>query len=214
MKENKKEFSYMNNVTFFDRARSRVRTGIAEIDRRWGWYLALGAFLIVLGTIAAGSAIATTVISVFLLGGILVCAGAALVFLSFLTGNWSGFLLTLAAGVLSGIIGITMLSAPLSGAVAITLVVGAALLAVGLFRTIASIIMRFPNWGWSLLSGIASITLGVLLLKDWQTASLWFVGLYIGIDLIFHGVSWIMFALGVHSLAGDLELTEEERRAA
>src|SRR5262249_50284618 len=120
----------------------------------------------------------------------------------------------LAAGVLSGMVGITILSAPLSGAVAITLMVGTILIAVGLFRSIASIAMRFPNWGWSLFSGIVSLVLGGLLLRGWQSASLWFLGLYIGIDLIIHGISWIMFALGVHSLASDLEITERDRRAA
>jgi len=204
----------MSNVSFFDRARSRFRTGLAEVDRKWGWYVALGLFLILLGAIAAGSAITTTVISVMLLGGILLCAGGALVFLSFLTGKWSGFLLTLAAGVLSGMVGITMLSAPLSGAVAITLMVGTILVGVGLFRSFASIAMRFPNWGWSLLSGLASLALGGLLLRGLPSASFWFLGLFIGIDLVIHGISWIMFALGVHSLAADLEITDEERRAA
>jgi uncharacterized membrane protein HdeD (DUF308 family) len=204
----------MSNVSFFDRARSRLRTGIVEIDRHWGWYVDLGVLLIILGTIASGAAVATTLVSVMMLGGILACAGVALVVLSFVSGKWSGFLLTLTAGVLSGMVGITMLSAPLSGAVAITLMVGTVLVAVGLFRTIASLIMRFPNWGWSFFSGITSLVLGGLLLKDWQTASLLFLGLYVGIDLIIHGVSWIMFALSVHSLAGEMEFTEEERRVA
>jgi uncharacterized membrane protein HdeD (DUF308 family) len=201
-------FVTMSNASFFDMARSHLRSGLADINRKWGWYFALGVFLILLGAIASATAVATTLLSVVALGWILLGAGAGMVILSFLTGKWSGFLLTLAAGVLSIIAGIAILSHPVSGAVAITLMVGAILMTAGVYRSVASIVMQFPNWGWSLISGIAAFVLGAMLLKDWQITSLWFLGLAIGIDLILHGLSWIMFSLRVHSLAKELGITE------
>jgi len=204
----------MSNAGFFDAARNRFRTGLAEIDRKWGWYLALGAFLIVLGVIASGAAVATTLVSVVVFGWILLIAGAALVVLSFLTGRWSGFLLSLAAGVLSIIAGLTMLSFPVSGAVAITLMFGTILIAAGIYRSVASIVMQFPNWGWSVLSGIVAIALGFMLVRNWQTTSLYFLGLAVGIDLILHGLAWITFSMRVHSLAGEVGITDKDRRAA
>jgi len=204
----------MSNASFFDAARSRFRTGLAEVERKWGWYFALGVFLIVLGVIASGMAVATTLLSVVVLGWVLLGAGAGMIVLSFLTGKWSGFLLTLAAGALSAIAGIAILSYPLAGAVAITLMLGVILMAEGIYRTVASIAMQFPNWGWSLVSGIVTVALGFLLVRNWQTTSLWFLGLAVGIELILHGLSWIMFSLGVHSLATRLGVTEAERRAA
>jgi uncharacterized membrane protein HdeD (DUF308 family) len=203
-----------NNPSFFDAARTRFRSGVADLDRKWGWYLVLGSLLVVLGAMASGIAVTTTVVSVVVLGWILLSAGICLVALSFVTGKWSGFLLTLAAGVLSGAAGIAMLRSPASGAVAITLMVATILIAVGIFRSVASMVMQFPGWGWALLSGIVSLVLGGLLLKDWQSASLWFLGLYVGIDLIIHGFSWIMFSLRVHDLARRLEITEADRRVA
>src|SRR5262245_21710279 len=109
----------MSKASFFDLARERFRGGLAELVGKWGWYFALGVFLVVLGLIASGMAGTTTMLTVVALGWILLVAGASLVILSFLTGKWSGFLLTLAAGVLSIIAGIEMLSYPTSGAVAI-----------------------------------------------------------------------------------------------
>jgi uncharacterized membrane protein HdeD (DUF308 family) len=203
-----------NNPSFFDAARGRFRSGLAELDRKWGWYLVLGALLIILGSIASGMAVTTTILSVVVLGWILLGAGICLVALSFVTGKWSGFLLTLAAGVLSGAVGIAMLRSPLSGAIALTLMVATMLIAVGIFRSVASIVMQFPGWGWALLSGIVSLVLGGLLLKDWQTASFWFVGLYVGIDMIIHGFSWIMFSMGVHNLARTVGITDSDRRVA
>jgi len=204
----------MSSASFFDAARNRFRTGLTEIDRKWGWYFALGVFLILLGVIASGMAVATTFLTVVVLGWILLGAGAGLAVLSFLTGKWSGFLVTLAAGVLSVIAGITILSYPVSSAVVITLMLGMILMIAGLYRSVASIVMQFPNWGWSLLSGIVSFVLGAMLVGSWQTTSLYFLGLFIGVDLIFHGLSWIMFSLRVHSLAEDLNITEADRRAA
>jgi uncharacterized membrane protein HdeD (DUF308 family) len=204
----------MSNASFFDLARSRFRSGLAEVDRKRGWYFALGLFLLVLGFIASGMAVATTLFSVVALGWILLAAGAGLVIHSFMTGKWSGFLLSLAAGVLSGIAGITMIQYPLASAVGITLMLGAILIAAGLYRSIASIVLQFPYWGWSLFSGIVSLVVGFMLLRNWQGASLWFIGLYVGVDLIVHGLSWIMFALRVHSLAGELNISEADRRAA
>jgi uncharacterized membrane protein HdeD (DUF308 family) len=156
----------MSNASFFDNARDRFQTGFAEVHRKWGWYFALGIFLIVLGLIASGMAVGTTMLSVVVLGWILLGAGAGLVLLSFLTGRWSGFLLTLAAGVLSVITVIEILSYPVSGAVAITLVIGILLITAGIYRSVASFVMQFPNWGWSLVSGILTLTLGFMLLKN------------------------------------------------
>ena len=203
----------MSNVSFFDSARDRMRSGLAELAGNWGWYFALGAFLTILGIIAAGSAVATTMISVIALGWILVAAGLGLCVLSFLTGKWSGFLLSLAAGILSIIAGIDLLTFPVAGAVAITMLIGTVLLVAGIIRSVASIAMRFPNWGWALLSGIVAIVLGGMLLRGWQTTSLYFLGLAIGIDLILHSISWMTFSTEIHRLAGELGIREERRAA-
>jgi uncharacterized membrane protein HdeD (DUF308 family) len=204
----------MSNASFFDMARERFRGGLAEFSRKWGWYLALGVCLVILGILAGGMATATTMVSVVVLGWILLVAGAGLALFSFLTANWSGFLVTLAAGILSIVAGIEILSYPVSGAVAITMAIGTMLLVAGIFRSIASIVMRFPNWGWALFSGLVTFALGVILLRNWQSTSLWFLGVVIGIDLILHGISWITFSIGLHRLAGELGITEADHRAA
>jgi uncharacterized membrane protein HdeD (DUF308 family) len=203
----------MSNASFFDSARDRFRSGLTELGAKWGWYFALGIFLVVLGFIAAGMAVTTTLLSVMALGGILIIAGAGLVIMSFLTGRWSGFLLSLAAGILSIIAGIDLLSFPVAGAVTITVILATILLVAGLFRAISALSMRFPNWGWALFSGIVTAVLGLVLMRNWQTTSLWFLGFAIGIELILHGVSWMTFASGLRRIAGELG-REPERRAA
>jgi len=181
--------------------RGRFHAGLEELGHRWGWYLALGIALIVLGLIAVSDAYIATVASVFVFGWILIAGGVLLGFMSFLTGKWSGFLLALAAGILSFITGVMLLRAPLAGAATLTLLILSFFIVEGIYRTIASIALRFPNWGWSLASGIVSIVLGGILLAGWPQISFWFVGLLVGIDLIVHGFSWCMFAMSVHDVA-------------
>jgi uncharacterized membrane protein HdeD (DUF308 family) len=194
--------------------RGRFHAGIEELGHRWGWYLALGIALIILGAIAVSDAYLATVASVFVFGWILIAGGVLLGFMSFLTGKWSGFLLALAAGILSFITGIMLLRAPLAGAATLTLLILSFFIIEGIYRTIASIAMRFPNWGWSLASGIVSIVLGGILLGGWPQISFWFVGLLVGIDLIVHGFSWCMFALSVHGLSRVAREQRWERPAA
>src|SRR5215475_5627337 len=181
--------------------RNRFHAGLEELGHRWGWYMALGIALIVLGLITVSDAYLATVASVIVFGWILIAGGVLLGFISFLTGKWSGFLLALAAGILSFITGILMLRAPLAGAATLTLLILSFFIIEGIYRTIGSIALRFPYWGWSLASGIVSIVLGGILLAGWPQISFWFVGLLVGIDLIVHGFSWCMFAMSVHDVA-------------
>ena len=46
--------------------------GAAQLRQNWGWFVALGIALVILGMIALGSAVATTVVSVLLFGWLLI----------------------------------------------------------------------------------------------------------------------------------------------
>lgn len=192
--------------------RHTFRAGIEQLGHRWGGHLLLGTILIALGVIVAGYAYYATIASVIMFGWVLVFAGVTLGILSFTTGEWSGFLLSMAAGILSAITGIMLLRAPLSGATVLTLVIAGFLLASGTFRTFSSLAMQFPNWGWAMFSGIVSIVLGGLLLANWPQVSLWFLGFYLGIDLIAHGFAWSMFALSERHAVREVRRFDEGRQ--
>ena len=75
----------------------------------------------------------------------------------------------------------------------------------GIFRGAGASFLRFPRWGWTVFSGVVSFALGVYLLSTWPTASTYFIGVMIGVDLIFDGAALIGFATAIHSLP-DLQL--------
>jgi uncharacterized membrane protein HdeD (DUF308 family) len=179
--------------------RNHFHSGLEELGARWGWYLAVGIVLVALGASAATFAYATTVASVVVFGWVLLVAGVVLGTLSALISRWSGFLLSALAAILSMVTGVAILRAPLLSAEAISLLVASYLLVSGIFRAVVSGVMRLPNWGWSLLGGIVTAVLGSLLLSGWPASGLWFIGFYVGIDLVSHGLAWCVFALSLRS---------------
>ena len=70
----------------------------------------------------------------------------------------------------------------------------------GLFRLTGASVIQFPYWGWTVFAGLVSVGLGVFLLATWATASTIFVGIAIGVDLIFDSGALIAFAAAIHSL--------------
>lgn len=70
----------------------------------------------------------------------------------------------------------------------------------GLFRAAGASVIQFPRWGWTVFAGLVSVALCVYLLATWNTSSTFFVGIAIGIDLIFDGAALIGFAGAIHSL--------------
>ncbi len=173
-----------------------VHTREAE-NNLWKWFLALGIGLLLLGMVALWASVAVTVASVVLFGVLFVISGSIQTVQAFQTRQSSGFFLHLLAGVFDLVLGVLMISHPTAGALALTLLLAAFFLVGGLFRSMAALSLRFPNWGWALVGGIVSVVLGVLLGMEWPASALWFIGMCIGIDMIFHGWAWVMLALAI-----------------
>jgi uncharacterized membrane protein HdeD (DUF308 family) len=161
--------------------------------------LGMGIALMVLGAVAIGSSLIATFATV-LVFGILLLLGAILQVVTALWGrSWRGFFLHLLTGVLYLVAGVFMIENPTEAAVGLTLLVAACLLAGGMLRIVVSLIERFDGWGWALLNGVVSVLLGAAIWKHWPLNGLWVIGLFVGIEMLFSGVSWVMLGLTVRS---------------
>src|SRR5262249_36053909 len=125
--------------------------------------------------------------SAMAIGALLLLGGVAQMVGAFWTRDWSGFFLSLLMGVLYLLLGVLFLRDPGDALAAMTLLLACALMVGGLFRIIASLMHRFPHWGWILAGGILNLVLGILIWQQWPAAALWVIGLFVGIDLIFTG---------------------------
>lgn len=102
--------------------------------------------------------------------------------------------------IVRGVTGYLLIRHPDAGAEAVTLLIASLFIVGGLFRAAFSTMVQFPRWGWTLFAGLVSVAIGAYILASWPTASTFFIGLAIGIDLIFDGAALTGFAAAIHSL--------------
>jgi uncharacterized membrane protein HdeD (DUF308 family) len=175
--------------------------GMEQIGKNWIWLLIIGICSIALGTIALGSTVFLTIASIMLFGGILLVSSIGEAIAAFQSRAWSGFFLHGLAAAFDVIVGLLFVTHPVTAAVELTLVLAALFLVSGIFRIVAAIWLRLPNWGLSVLSGLISVGLGVALRANWPTSGLEFIGICISIDLIFRGWTLVMLAFVLKRVA-------------
>jgi uncharacterized membrane protein HdeD (DUF308 family) len=175
---------------------------LRALREHWVWFLVMGIALVVLGSIAIGWACLTTitVAATWLFGFLLLAAGIGEIIHSFTVGKWSGTLVHLLIGLLYGVVGFMMINDPADSAITLTKIIAIFMVVGGLFRVVASLSHRFPGWQWVLLNGGITLMLGVLIYKNLPESGLWFIGLYLGIDMILNGWSWIALAISLKQL--------------
>jgi uncharacterized membrane protein HdeD (DUF308 family) len=54
-------------------------------------------------------------------------------------------------------------------------------------------------WVWVVISGLVTLLLGGVILAHWPVSSLYVLGIFLGVDLVIAGVSWIAISLGLKS---------------
>jgi uncharacterized membrane protein HdeD (DUF308 family) len=168
---------------------------IDEVRRNWGWFFALGVLLVILGIACISSAAYATIFTVFILGLFLIGAGVVQIVQSFLARKWSGLFLSLLLGILYLATGFICVSKPAVAAIGITLWIAIFCFIAGLFKMITALLLRFDEWGWVFFNGLITFILGIMIYSDWPVAGLWIIGLFIGIDLVLTGWSWILLSL-------------------
>ena len=179
---------------------SLFAAGIEEIRKSWGWFLVIGIVLMVLGAACIAKSQTATTFSILALGWVLAISGVIWLVGAFQTWSWGGFFVYLLNAIIRCVTGYLLIRHPDAGAEAVTMIIAALFIVGGLFRVAGASVIQFPRWGWTVVAGLVSVALGVYLLATWPTASTYFIGLVIGIDLVFDGASLVGFAGAIHSL--------------
>jgi uncharacterized membrane protein HdeD (DUF308 family) len=174
--------------------------GLHELRRNWGWFLVLGILLIIIGLIALSSTAVVTFASVFFFGCLLLGTGIMETASIFFVRNWNGYFLHLLMGILDIVVGLTIVAHPEQAAVTLTMIIAAFFVVAGTYRLITAISLRFPHWGFAALSGGITLWLGAMLWSEWPVSGFWFIGMCIGIDLVFRGASWVSLGLRLRQM--------------
>lgn len=171
-----------------------------RLRHRWGWLLVLGILMVVLGTIALFITPAATLGTVLVLGWLLVISGIFEAIQAFRVRRWGGVFLHLIGGLLGVFIGLLIVTHPVAGALAYTLLLASFFTVIGIFRLITALSLKFPNWGWAVFDGVITLLLGILLWMEWPWSGIWFLGVAVGVSLLLRGWSYVMFAFAVHNV--------------
>lgn len=181
--------------------RNRFFSDVNEIRGFWGWFLAFGLILIILGLICVVADNPATWATILVFGWILLVGGMVALVQAFRVHTWSGFFLHLQSALLRGFTGLLLIRYTGAGAVALTLLLASFFVVGGLLRAVGASKLKFPRWGWTTLSGILSFVLGILLLIQLPLSSIWFIGFAIGLDMIVEGAALVALAMTIHTLS-------------
>ncbi|HZQ91055.1 MAG TPA: HdeD family acid-resistance protein [Terriglobales bacterium] len=187
---------------------------LERLRHRWGWFLALGILMIVAGTVAFFTMPVATLAAVLVLGWVMAFSGAVELVQAFRVRKHGGSLfLHIVGGILGLGVGLLVVTHPVAGALAWTLLFASFFTVIGLFRIIASASLKFPGWGWALFDGIVTLALGILIWAQWPWSGLWFLGLALGVSLVLRGWTYTMLAIGLRTMLRE-PLPDIRQRAA
>jgi uncharacterized membrane protein HdeD (DUF308 family) len=166
----------------------------------WLLLFILGIGLEVVGTLSIIFSFLATIWTVTLLGTFLL-AGAIIQVVNAVTcRNWRGFTVHLIGGILYGVVGMLMINHPVETAFALTLMVAATFIMVGIIRIIMAATDHFEGWPWVMLNGFISLFLGIYIWRLFPVDSFWLIGLFVGIEMLFAGMTWIFLAIRIRTV--------------
>ena len=168
----------------------------SAMRNKWGWFVALGILLLICGGIALGNLFLATVASVYYVGMLMLIGGIVHLAHAFQVRGWEHILFWVLSGLLYTIAGVLAFANPLLASEALTLFLAIALLIAGTFRVwVGRKLKPERGWVWIVISGLATAAAGIAIAVGWPVNSLWILGLFLALDLIFQG--WTLVAFGL-----------------
>jgi uncharacterized membrane protein HdeD (DUF308 family) len=180
-----------------------VRRRLADaMHAHWKFFLAEGIVMLVLGLVAiAVPEIASLTIAILI--GWLFFVGGIFRTLSVLRHRgMPGFAWSLLTAVLAIVLGLVLLLRPIAGVLTLTIALVAFFVVEGVTAILLAIEHRrhLPSWGWVLLSGLVDLLLAFLIWDGWPSSAGWAIGLLVGINMVFVGLSLIMTAIAARTM--------------
>jgi uncharacterized membrane protein HdeD (DUF308 family) len=175
----------------------------ASVSEHWKAFLFEGILLMILGLAAMIiPPLASLAVTIFL-GWMFLISGIAGLVLTFWARQMPGFWWSLISAALAVAAGIILLARPVQGVLTLTIVLGAYFLAEGVTTIMYALEHRRElsgRWSWMLFSGVLDILIAGIIIAGLPGSAGWALGLLVGINLVFGGVSLIGMALAARKV--------------
>lgn len=161
----------------------------------------IGVLLIVLGIAAIAVPFVSTLFTETWAALILMSAGFSKLVYATQTRHEGGFVWKILLSVIYIVTGIMLFANPLNGILTLTLLLGSFLLTEGTFELILAFRLRpQQNWGWVLVNGIVTLSLGAYIWFQFPYDAPWLIGTVLGASILSTGVSRVMLSLNARSM--------------
>lgn len=121
---------------------------LARARANWGWLLALGLLLVLLGGIAVAQSVFVTIASMVMIGVLMILGAVAHVVAALRAQGWKHFTLWIVGGLIYLLAGLAVIVNPVLASGILTLLVALTLLAAGVARIWMGVKAR-PGQGWA-----------------------------------------------------------------
>lgn len=170
---------------------------VGHAGKRSLWFVVLGVIVFGAGLIAAANVLMATFVSVLIVGAMMIAGGIMEIVHAFGVRTWGGFALWLLTGILYTIAGVLTFYNPLFATAVITLMIAISLAAAGAVRVWVGLTQRgSTGWGWIVVGGLVTLAVGLFIMMRWPINSLWVLGLFLAVDLMVQGLSYVTYGLG------------------
>lgn len=167
-----------------------------RLNRSFGRLTLLGALLVIAGVIGLVYTGVATLTSMLLFGWLLLVGGLVGLLHAIESRGTNYFWLGVVVAALNIAAGVVVIKHPEGTAEALTMFAALLFLTGGVFRLVGSVVVRGPQMGWTLLQGAFGLLLGLLVLFDWPHSSLYVLGCFFSLALLFDGLGLIALGIG------------------
>lgn len=157
-----------------------------------------GIIFTLLGLLAVALPGISTLSTELFIGWLLFFSGCVQLYRTFKTRGARSFIGSLLTGLVYIVFGILLVLYPVAGIFSLTIMLTIFFIAEGIAKIILGMQLHpFRRWGWFLLNGVLALVLAYLIWSGWPSSAFWVIGLLVGINMIFFGISLIFLALGM-----------------
>ncbi|MFK0044555.1 HdeD family acid-resistance protein [Streptomyces sp. NPDC090741] len=173
-----------------------------QLKRRFGLLAVLGLLLVVAGLVGLFYAAFATLTTVFLFGWLLLAGGLVGLVQAFQSRKSNHFWLAVVVAAINIAAGFVILRRPEASAEALTMFAALFFLIGGLFRLVGGLVVRGTNLWVNLVQGAFGILLGFLVLANWPGNSLYVIGTFFSLALLFDGLSLVLLGMSARRILG------------
>ena len=183
----------------------------AKLSREFGRIAALGVILVVAGLVGLVYTGLATLTSMLLFGWLLLIGGAVGLLHAIQARGSNFFWLGVVVAALNIAAGVVVIGRPEAAAAALTMFAALLFLTGGVFRLAGSLVVRGPQFGWTLVQGAFGLLLGILVLASWPSNSKYVIGCFFSLALLFDGLGLLATGFGGRRI---VHIVSEQHEAA